>query len=198
MPQIATSILLILTATSGVDDRELTTNQTLTVTVTDVDENRPPVFTSASAVSVPENTIAVIRIVAEDPDAADEITDYRITGGTDEVFFVLSGTRIPIDLLRFRTAPDFEMPQDADKDNVYTVILTAMSGVGARALSATQTLTVTVTDVDETPPPPPQPVNRPPVFTSASAVSVPEHTTAVITESLPKTPMPKMRLPTMR
>ena len=35
------------------------------------------------------------------------------------------------------------MPGDADKNNVYTVILTATSGVGDRELTATQTLTVT-------------------------------------------------------
>ncbi len=178
---------LILTATSGVGDRELTANQTLTVTVTDIDEtppapvNHPPVFRSASTVNVAENTTAVVTIVAEDPDAEDEITNYAITGGADQALFELSGTGTPSDMLRFKTAPDFETPKDANKDNVYTLILTATSGVSARELTATQTLTVTVTDVDETPPPPPQPVNRPPVFTSAASVNVAENTTAVIT-----------------
>ena len=58
--------------------------------MTDVDEtppppthpvNRPPVFTSASAVNVAENTTAVITVIAEDPDAEDAITGYAITGG---------------------------------------------------------------------------------------------------------------------
>ena len=175
---------VILTATSGVGDRQLTATQTLTVTVTDVDEtppppvNRPPVFTSASAVNVAENTTTVIRIAAEDPDAGDTITGYAITGGADQALFEIGGTRSPLDLLRFKTAPDFETPKDADKDNVYTVILTATSGVGDRELTATQTLTITVTDVVERPPPP---ANRPPVFTSASTVNVAENTTAVIT-----------------
>jgi hypothetical protein len=174
---------VILTATSGVGDRELMSNQTLTVTVTDVDErppasvNRPPVFTSASAVNVAENTTAVITVVAADPDADDVITSYTITGGVDAALFQLGGTNTPLDMLRFKVAPDFEMPGSAANSNVYTLILTATSGVGDRELTATQTLTVTVTDVDETPPP----VNRPPAFTSASWVSVPENTTAVIT-----------------
>ena len=144
-------------------------------------QNRPPVFTSDSVVSVAENATTVIRIVAEDPDEEDEITNYAITGGADQARFEIGGTATPSDLLRFTTAPDFENPQDADTDNVYTLILTATSGVGDRELTANQTLTVTVTDVDETPPPPPQPVNRPPVFRSASAVNVAENTTAVIT-----------------
>ena len=160
---------LILTATSGVGDRALSTNQTLTVTVTDVDErppapvNRPPFFRSASMVSVLENTTAVVTIIAEDPDAGDEITDYTLTGGADQVFFELGGTRSPIDMLRFRAAPDFETPQDADTNNVYSVILTATSGIGARELTATQTLTVTVRDVDEPVAPPVQPPVEPPV-----------------------------------
>ena len=104
---------VILTATSGVGARELTTNQTLTITVTDVDErppNRPPVFTSASTVNVTENTTAVITIVAEDPDAEDEITGYAITGGADASFFETHGASTPSDLLRFKAAPDFETP----------------------------------------------------------------------------------------
>ena len=175
---------VILTATSGAGDRELTATQTLTVTVTDVDErppepvNRPPVFRSASAVSVQENTTAVVRVVAEDPDTDDEITGYAITGGADASLFEISGTGTPSDMLRFKSAPDFEMPGSAANSNVYTLILTATSGVGDRALTATQTLTVTVTDVDERPP---EPTNRPPVFKSASEVSVLENTTAVVT-----------------
>ena len=160
--------ILMLTATSGVGDRELTATQTLTITVTDVDEtppepvNNPPVFTSASSVSVAENTTAVVTVVAEDPDAEDEITGYAITGGADQALFELGGASTPLDMLRFKAAPDFENPQDANKDNIYTVILTATSGVGDRELTATQTLTVTVTDVDEPVPLPVQPPVDPP------------------------------------
>ena len=149
---------IILTATSGVGDRERTATQTLTITVTDVDEtpppppqpvNRPPVFRSASAVNVAENTTAVVTVVAEDPDPEDAITSYTITGGADQALFELGGTGTPSDMLRFKAAPDFEMPGSAANSNVYTVILTATSGIGDRELTATQTLTITVTDVDE-------------------------------------------------
>ena len=163
---------VILTATSGVGDRELTATQTLTITVTDVDEtvdppidtpNNPPAFTSASAVSVPENTTRVVTVVAEDPDAEDAITGYAITGGADRTLFVISGTRTPADMLRFRTAPDFEMPGSAANSNVYTLILTATSGVGNRELMVNQTLTITVTDVDEPIEPPVDPPVDPPI-----------------------------------
>ena len=49
-----------------------------------------------------------------------------------------------MDMLRFKTAPDFEMPGSAANSNVYMLILTATSGVGDRELTATQTLTITV------------------------------------------------------
>ena len=77
------------------------------------------------------------------PDADDEITGYAITGGADRAFFEIHGASTPSDLLRFKAAPDFETPQDANKDNVYTVILTATSGTGDRELTANQTLTIT-------------------------------------------------------
>ena len=140
--------------------------------------NNPPVFRSASEVSIPENTTAVITVVAEDPDAEDEITNYAITGGADASLFQIGGTGTPLDVLCFKEAPDFEMPGSAANSNIYTLILTATSGAGDRAIITNQTLTITVTDVDETPP---EPVNRPPVFQSAAAVSVPENTTAVLT-----------------
>ena len=102
--------------------------------------NRPPVFRSTSAVNVAEDTTAVVTVVAEDPDAEDEITGYAITGGADQTLFELGGASSPLDMLRFKTAPDFEMPGSAANSNVYTVILTATSGVGDRELTATQTL----------------------------------------------------------
>ena len=125
--------------------------------------NNPPVFRSASAVNVAENTTAVIRIVAEDPDADDAITNYAITGGADQAMLEIGGTGTPSDMLRFKAAPDFENPQDADTDNVCILILTATSGVRDRELTATQTLTITVTDVDESVDPPVDPPVEPPV-----------------------------------
>ena len=159
----------------------------VTITVTDVDEpvdppidppdppidppdppvdpatNHPPVFRSASAVSVPENTTEVIRVVAEDPDAEDAITSYAITGGADAALFAIGGTNTPVDMLRFKEAPDFEKPMSADNSNVYTLLLTATSGAGDRERTTDQTLSVAVTDVDEPVKPPVEPPVAPPV-----------------------------------
>lgn len=53
--------------------------------------NHPPIFRSASAVNVAENTTAVVTIITEDPDAEDEITGYAITGGVDAALFEIGG-----------------------------------------------------------------------------------------------------------
>ena len=64
--------------------------------------------------------------------------------GTDSDDFAISGTGV----LSFANAPDFEKPADADRDNVYEVIVVAHDGQGH---AGTLALTVTVTDVNEGP-----------------------------------------------
>ena len=117
-------------------------------------QNRPPVITSASAISVSENsTAAIVTVTATDSDNDDNITGYEITGGVDQGQFELDDqTRV----LTFKIAPDFERPEDVAStdpasgagDNVYIVVVEVTSGEDARELTATQTITVTVNDVD--------------------------------------------------
>ena len=52
-------------------------------------------------------------------------------------------------MLTFLTAPDYEVPQDADTDNAYLVEVQATGGTDGREQTATQTITVTVTNADE-------------------------------------------------
>ena len=49
-------------------------------------------------------------------------------------------------MLKFKDAPDFEKPADADKDNVYEVTITATDG---NANMATRDVKVTVTNAEE-------------------------------------------------
>ena len=117
------------------------------------DERRPQtpvaVFSSAAAVSVEENTTAVVTPVrATDRDSQDRVRSYAIRGGADSgKFSIIAATGE----LSFRTAPDFENPADADANNEYVVAVRATSGAGGRAKTATQTIRVTVTDVAEAP-----------------------------------------------
>ncbi|MEM6468595.1 MAG: PQQ-dependent sugar dehydrogenase, partial [Planctomycetota bacterium] len=71
----------------GVDSTVLS----MVVTVEDVvDTNAPPVFTSPSSVSVPENTTGVVTLTAND--ANQDVVTFSIVGGVDQGFFELSGT----------------------------------------------------------------------------------------------------------
>ncbi len=106
--------------------------------------NRPPVFSSAAAVSVAENTTTVVRVRATDKDSQDTVTGYAIRGGADSGKFSIAAATGE---LSFTTAPDFENPADAGANNEYAVTVRATSGAGGRATTATQTILVTVTDV---------------------------------------------------
>ena len=157
---------VVVTATSGGTGRVKTATQTVTVTVTDV--NEAPSFTSSATPSVAENTTDVLTVAATDEDPADTTVTFSLTGGADQSKFSLSGAD-----LSFKTAPDFENPDDAGDtadNNTYVVQVTARSGGTERPKSTTRTITVTVTDV-----------NEPPAFTSSSTASVEENTTEVKT-----------------
>ena len=141
--------VLVVNATSGSGGRSVSANQTITVTVNDVDEsvNSPPVFSSSSTFPVDENTRNVGTVVASDSNAQDSITGYDVSGGADSALFTIGSGGI----LRFRSAPDFETVVDANGDNEYMVVVEATSGSGSRERTATQRIMVTVVDVDEAP-----------------------------------------------
>ena len=107
--------------------------------------NRPPRFTSAATLRVPENTTAVGVVAATDDDTADSVTGYAVTGGTDRSRFSITSRG----RLSFNTAPDHERPTDTGRDNTYQVTVTATSGTDTRVRTATHTVTVTVTDEAE-------------------------------------------------
>ena len=133
------------------------TTQTITITVADVNS---PQFTSANTVSVPENTTAVLTLVATDDDG-DTVT-YTLGSGNDASLFDLSA-----DALSFKTAPDFESPTCGNASNTCSVTITASDNTN----DTTQTITITVTNVND----------NSPQFTSDNTASVAENTTFVIT-----------------
>jgi uncharacterized membrane protein len=127
-----------------VSDGSLTDMQTISVSVTNV--NEPPAITSngggdAVALSVAENTTLVADVNATDPDAAATLT-YGIIGGADAGKFTINSSS---GVLSFLAPPNFESPTDAGGNNVYDVIVQVSDGV----LTDTQSLAVTVTDVNE-------------------------------------------------
>ena len=114
--------------------------------------NDPPVFDDPTSFAVAENSLAVGRVRASDPDSADNISGYAVTGRADGDLLQITGTGD----LSFKAAPDWEHAQDqastdppgATGDNVYVLVVAATGGAGSRALTAQQTITVTVTDQD--------------------------------------------------
>ena len=120
--------------------------QTLTITVTDVENEHAPVFTRGTTmVDVAEGTTAVTTVVATDEDAGQTVT-FTLTGGADESKFSIT----PAGILTFKTAPDFEMPTDTGSDNMYEITITATDN-GTPEKTAIQALTITVTDVNDGP-----------------------------------------------
>jgi hypothetical protein len=104
--------------------------------------NRAPVFTSPAAISIAENTAdASYGPAATDPDG-DAVT-FSLAGGADASQFHFTAGTNQID---FNAIPDFEAPTDADRDNVYEIIVRASDG----RLSTDLAVRITVTDVAET------------------------------------------------
>ncbi|MBI3898161.1 MAG: DUF4347 domain-containing protein [Gammaproteobacteria bacterium] len=112
--------------------------------------NDAPVITSngggvTAAISVAENTNTVTTVTATDVDVPANTLSYSIVGGAD-------GLRFSIDsvtgVLTFAVAPNFEVPSDANTDNVYDVTVQVSDGNGS---TDTQQISVTVTDANEAP-----------------------------------------------
>ena len=107
--------------------------------------NSVPIITSdgggaTASINVAENTTAVTTVNATDADAGDTLT-YNIDPASDDAAkFNINSTTGE---LRFIAAPDFEVPTDADADNVYEVKVQVSDGTATDS----QAISVTVTDV---------------------------------------------------
>ncbi|MDC1124039.1 S8 family serine peptidase [Gammaproteobacteria bacterium] len=140
------------TATVTASDGTNSTTQSITVNVTDVNDNSP-VFTSSATFSAAENQTAIDTVTATDEDDGDSVT------------FTVSGSELEINsstgALTFASAPDYETKTS------YTATVTATDGTN----STTQAITVNVTNVND----------NSPVFTSSATFSAAENQTAIDT-----------------
>ena len=126
--------------------------------------NRAPLFTSPASVTVRENNTQAIRVRAVDTDAPDTVSTYGITAGADQTAFEIDG----VGNLAFKSAPDYDAPQDANGDNTYEVVVAATSGRTQRIRTATQQISVAVTD--DTAEAPPGPSNQHYAFEGSTIV----------------------------
>ena len=105
--------------------------------------NTPPVFSSPTSASVPENRVETgLTVQASDADG-DGISYSIVSESTDAALFSIDPAT---GSLSFRDAPDFERPADEDGDNDYALAVRADDGAGGTTDAA---LTITVTDVEQ-------------------------------------------------
>lgn len=164
------------------------------IIVTDVDE--APSVVGQKEITNPElvgGTVA--SFTANDPENGD--IEWTLSGVDAKAFQIHDG------VLAFNSPPDFEQPIDDNRDNKYSVSITASDGVH----SSTLAVVVTVANVVESPSPTPTPLPTPypspsptpaptvtatPVVMSAMApASTPSpYPTETPAPTMPPTPMP--------
>ena len=117
---------------------------TLDVRVTVTDQNEGPEVTGTTTFSMTENQELVgASYSGRDPeDPSLDITRWSVTG-TDRGDFEIDEDGE----LSFRKTPDYERPEDSNKDNEYVVTVRASDGKNYGALD----VVVTVTDQNEAP-----------------------------------------------
>ncbi|MBO9574945.1 MAG: PQQ-dependent sugar dehydrogenase [Sphingobium sp.] len=125
------SLLALLSACGG--DSGSTPGPT--PTPTPATPNTPPGFTSAATASIVENTSTAYVATVSDADN-DPIT-VTISGGPDAALFAIDATG----KVSFATPPNYDMPGDADGNNVYEITLRASDGKTATTLDAHITVT---------------------------------------------------------
>ena len=138
-------------------DGDNSANHNVAITVTNENDN-VPAFTSPATASVAENQASAYAAAATDADGDPLV--YSLSG-TDAALFTIDANTGEV---RFRAAPDFEMPGDADRDNVHDITVTASDG----ANSANHNVAITVTNEND----------NAPAFTSPATVSVAENQVA--------------------
>ena len=132
-----------------------TTAKTITVNVTDLNDNAPVITTNAT-LSVVTNTTLVAALTSTDADTiGTNPATFSITGGTNAALFNIVGGN-----LVFRNAPNY-----ATDPHSYVVQVSAFDG----ANTTVKTLTVNLTAAN----------NAAPVITTAATRVDPENTTVV-------------------
>ncbi len=84
----------------------------------------PTILNNQTIYMVPENQVTAFTVSATDPD----LQPLTLTiSGPDEAQFVHQGGGV----IEFAAAPDFEMPTDADTNNLYQLTITVSDGEGS-------------------------------------------------------------------
>ena len=144
---------------TATDSAGASAEATVTINITNMDE-KPKFTTEGAALSPmtimsPENSTALFAVgrgagfVTTEPGVTYAATDedgLNVTWslmGADRAKFQLSGSQV----LSFKAKPNYEMPGDANRDNVYEVTVRVRDGT----MYADRMVRVTVTEVNEGP-----------------------------------------------
>lgn len=100
--------------------------------------NSAPIISSSATPSIAENGTAGFTVTATDSNG--DAIRYAIAGGADQSLFSINATTGVVSLL---AAQDFELPRDANRNNVYELVITASDATSA----STQNVQVSVTNV---------------------------------------------------
>ena len=125
--------------TIKVSDGTASDTVAVTITVTDVDEALTPISGPSNTDYAENRTDDVATFISMDPEGA--TISWTLEGTDADVFDISSGG-----VLTFRSSPDYEMPADANTDNIYMVTVNASDGTH---MATPHEVTVTVTDVNE-------------------------------------------------
>ncbi len=143
---------------------------TLTLTITPV--NDAPTIVSGgggahATYNVAENVSAVTIVTGADVDLSAQALTYSVSGGIDQALFTIDSNT---GALSFVVPPDFEVPVDADGNNIYVVQVRVTDSQGA---TTAQTIQVTVTNLAEGVTPPSNNPLVPPSFVPTAQSGLP-------------------------
>ena len=129
----------------------VTTQEMVTITINNVNE-APAITVGATRASVNENTAITDEVstyTATDVDQTDAVT-WSVSG-TDAADFEISNETGTIGELTFKKVPDYEMPADSNRDNVYMVTVVATdAGVDSKnKMMAERAVVITVENLEE-------------------------------------------------
>ncbi|MBJ7901109.1 MAG: hypothetical protein GC158_14595, partial [Cyanobacteria bacterium RI_101] len=120
----------------SVSDGELSDTEIFTLNI--LSTNTAPTITSGNTATFAENSAGVVY-TATATDAENDSLTFSL-GGTDASFFNIDSATGAI---TFKSAPNFEAPQDNDKNNTYDITVIANDGA---VNSDPQAVAITVTD----------------------------------------------------
>ena len=144
---------VILRASSEGEEGMQTGTLDVTVTVTNVDEPADISFAASGGVTVTDNALSVdenyddtlATFSASDPEMEAGLTYVWSVGGTDRLDFAVTGGG---GVLSFAAIPDYELPADSGRNNVYDITVNALDSEGE---TGRLDVTVTITNENERP-----------------------------------------------